>query len=65
MKQCWSLFKLNIMNEISISLNLTHLSMKMNWKKDAFHWEKWNFELTRNSVYPINTREKTFLLRQS
>ena len=33
----------------SISLDFKCLSMKMNWEKLIFHWEKWNFEPTGNS----------------
>ena len=35
----------------SISLDLKYLSMKMNWEKLIFDWEKWNFEPTGNSVH--------------
>ena len=35
----------------SISLDLKYLSMKRNWEKLIFHWEKWNFKPTGNSVY--------------
>ena len=35
----------------SISLHLKYLSMKMNGEKLIFHWEKWNFQPTGNSVY--------------
>ena len=35
----------------SISLDFKHLSMKMNWEKLIFHWEKWNFQPTGNSVH--------------
>ena len=35
----------------SISLDIKYLSMKMNWEKLIFHWEKWNFEPNGNSVH--------------
>ena len=35
----------------SISLDLKYLSMKRNWEKLIFHWEKWNFKPTGNSVH--------------
>ena len=35
----------------SISLDFKYLSMKMNWEKLIFHWEKWNFEPTWYSVH--------------
>ena len=35
----------------SISLNFKYLSMKLNWEKRIFHWEKWNFEPIGNYVY--------------
>ena len=35
----------------SISLDLKYLSMKRNWKKLIFHWGKWNFKPTGNSVH--------------
>ena len=35
----------------SISLDFKYLSIKMNWEKLIFHWEKWNFKPTANSVH--------------
>ena len=35
----------------SIALNFKYLSMKMNWEKWIFHWEKWNLEPNWNSVH--------------
>ena len=34
----------------SISLNFEYLSMKMNWAKRIFEWEKWNFKLIGSSA---------------
>ena len=31
--------------KLSISLHFKYLSIKMNWEKIIFHWNKWNFEL--------------------
>ena len=35
----------------SISLDFKYLSIKRTWEKIIFHWEKWNFEPTGNSVH--------------
>ena len=35
----------------SISLDFKHLSMKINWEKLIFHWEKWDFEPTGDPVH--------------
>ena len=35
----------------SIFSDFNYLSMKMNWEKLIFYWEKWNFEPTGNSVH--------------
>ena len=35
----------------SISLDFKYLSMKLNWEKLIFHWEKWKFEPTGNSEH--------------
>ena len=35
----------------SIFVDFKYLSMKVNWEKLIFHWEKWNFEPTGNSVH--------------
>ena len=35
----------------SIFVDLKYLSMKVNWEKLIFHWEKRNFEPTGNSVH--------------
>ena len=35
----------------SIFSDFKYLSMKMNWEKLIFYWEKWNFEPTGNSVH--------------
>ena len=50
----------------SISLDFKYLSMKMNWEKLIFHWEKWNFEPTGNSVHTteIVALGKALLARQ-
>ena len=31
--------------KLSISSHFKYLSIKMNWEKIIFHWNKWNFEL--------------------
>ena len=48
-----------------LSLDFKYLSMKMNWEKLIFHWEKWNFEPTGSSVHTteIVTSEKALLAR--
>ena len=35
----------------SISLDAKYLSMRVKCEKLIFHWEKWNFEPTGNSVH--------------
>ena len=35
----------------SIFMDFKYFSMKVNWEKLIFHWEKWNFEPTGNSVH--------------
>ena len=49
-----------------ISLNFTCLSMKMNWEKGTFYWEKWNFEPIGNSVHSTEylALKKALLARQ-
>ena len=34
-----------------IALNFKHLSMKINWAKNIFHWAKCNFEQSKNSAH--------------
>ena len=49
----------------SIFSDFKYLSMKMNWEKLIFYWEKWNFEPTGNSVHTteIVALGKTLLAR--
>ena len=35
----------------SIPSNIKYSSIKMNWQKEIFHWKKWSFEPTENSVH--------------
>ena len=49
----------------STSLDFKYLSIKRIWEKIIFHWEKWNFEPTGNSVHTteIVALGKTLLAR--